>query len=84
MNVEHTELAIEHTVSAIGSGLKALLHFFAANTSALTKAAETVETATGNPELIPLTEMIGKAVQVGTGVLDAATNSNSRPDTNVQ
>ena len=70
MNITSTELAIEHTAAAIGSGLKALLHFFAANTSALTQAAVIAETITGNAELAPLTEMVGKAVQASSTVLD--------------
>lgn len=71
MNIESTELAIEHTAAAIGSGLKALLHFLAANTGAMTQAAVIAETMTGNAELAPLTETIGKAVQASSSVLDA-------------
>ena len=65
MNIESTELAIEHTAAAIGSGLKA------PNTGAMTQAAVIAETMTGNAELAPLTETIGKAVQASSSVLDA-------------
>ena len=74
MNVEKIEVAIDHTAHAFGSGLKALLHFFAAHTSELAKAAEVAETATGNAELIPLTETVAKATQSSASILDEMVN----------
>ena len=70
MNIEKTELAIEHAASAFSSGLKALLHFLAANSTALGQAAQVAEVATGNANLTPLTDTVSKTVQAAAMALD--------------
>ena len=75
MNIQSLETSIHHASDAVGSGLKALLHFFAAHSQQLGTAAVIAETVTGNAELIPETEAAAKAMQAGATVLDSITNT---------
>lgn len=63
--------------SKVGSAFKSIFSFFSKNTATLTEAAVIAETITGNADLIPTTQAVGKAVQQGATVLDKLESSES-------
>jgi hypothetical protein len=62
---------------SIGSFFKKVLHFFSAHTTELAEAATIAEIATGNAELVPLTQTIAKATQSSASILDKMTDDTN-------
>ena len=63
--------------SKLSSVITKISTFLSKNTSNLTEAAVIAETITGNADLIPTTQAVGKAVQQGATVLDKLESSES-------
>jgi len=62
-------------IDSISGFFKKVLRFFSAHTSELAEAATIAEIATGNAELVPLTQTIAKATQASTSILDKMTDT---------
>jgi hypothetical protein len=73
MSIQSIETGLGHFANAIESGLKAMLHFLAANPQAL-KTAESLAdvglVATGSPENVLLANAAGSALQTIANVSD--------------